>query len=54
MNQVVTVGADHGGLSLKTDLIPWLESQGYQVTDVGAYSLIPPTTIPTSPKGLPV
>ncbi len=39
MNQVVTVGADHGGLSLKTDLIPWLESLGY--TDVGAYSLDP-------------
>ena len=39
MNQVVTLGADHGGLSLKTDLIPWLKSLGYQVTDVGAYSL---------------
>ena len=39
MNQVVTLGADHGGLSLKTELIPWLESLGYQVTDVGAYSL---------------
>ena len=51
MNQVVTVGADHGGLSLKTDLIPWLEFLGYQVTDGGLIPLIPPTTIPTSPKG---
>ena len=46
MNQVVTVGADHGGLSLKTDLIPWLESLGYQVTDVGAYSLDPADDYP--------
>ncbi len=39
MTLVVALGADHGGLSLKTDLIPWLESLGYRVTDVGAYSL---------------
>ncbi len=39
MIRVVTLGADHGGLSLKTDLIPWLEALGYRVTDVGAYSL---------------
>ncbi len=46
MNQVVTLGTDHGGLSLKTDLIPWLESLGYQVTDVGAYSLDPADDYP--------
>ncbi len=46
MIQAVTVGADHGGLSLKTDLIPWLESLGYQVTDVGAYSLDPADDYP--------
>ena len=46
MIQVVTLGADHGGLSLKTDLIPWLESQGYQVLDVGAYSLDPADDYP--------
>ncbi len=46
MIQAVTLGADHGGLSLKTDLIPWLESLGYQVTDVGAYSLDPADDYP--------
>ena len=46
MNQVVTVGADHGGLSLKTDLIPWLESQGHQTVDVGVYSLDPADDYP--------
>ncbi len=46
MIQVVTLGADHGGLSLKTDLIPWLESLGYQVTDMGAYSLDPADDYP--------
>ncbi len=46
MIQAVTLGADHGGLSLKTDLIPWLESLGYQVTDVGAYSLDPADNYP--------
>ncbi len=46
MNQVVTLGADHGGLSLKTDLIPWLKSLGYQVTDVGAYTLDPADDYP--------
>ncbi len=46
MIRVVTLGADHGGLSLKTDLIPWLGSQGHQVTDVGAYSLDPADDYP--------
>lgn len=46
MGLVVALGADHGGLSLKTDLIPWLESHGYQVTDVGAYSLDPDDDYP--------
>ncbi len=46
MIQVVALGADHGGLSLKTDLIPWLESLGYRVTDVGAYSLDPADDYP--------
>ncbi len=52
MNQVVTVGADHGGLLLKTDLIPWLESLGYQVTDVGAYSLDPADDYPDIAEGV--
>ena len=46
MTLVVALGADHGGLSLKTDLTPWLESQGHQVRDVGAYSLDPADDYP--------
>ena len=46
MSLVVALGADHGGLSLKTDLIPWLESQGHRVLDVGAYSLDPDDDYP--------
>ncbi len=46
MTLVVALGADHGGFSLKTGLIPWLESQGYHVTDVGAYSLDPADDYP--------
>ncbi len=32
----VAIGADHGGYSLKEELVPWIRSQQYQVTDVGA------------------
>ena len=39
MPRVVALGADHGGFSLKTELAPWLESQGYQVVDLGAHRL---------------
>ncbi len=46
MIQVVALGADHGGLSLKTDLVPWLESQGHQTVDMGAYSLDPADDYP--------
>ncbi len=46
MTLVVALGADHGGLSLKTDLIPWLGSLGFKVTDVGAYSLDPADDYP--------
>ena len=46
MTLVVALGADHGGLSLKTDLIPWLGSLGFKVTDVGAYSLDPDDDYP--------
>ena len=33
----VVLAADHGGFVLKTGLIPWLESQDYDVLDLGAY-----------------
>ncbi|WOO88412.1 ribose 5-phosphate isomerase B [Mollicutes bacterium LVI A0078] len=34
----VIIGCDHVGLSLKEVLVPYLEEQGYEVLDVGAYS----------------
>jgi ribose 5-phosphate isomerase B len=33
----VALAADHGGFVLKTALIPWLESAGYEILDLGAY-----------------
>lgn len=34
----IAIGADHNGFELKNNtLIPWLESQGHQVIDAGAY-----------------
>ena len=41
MTRVVALGADHGGFPLKTELAPWLKSQGYEVLDLGAYLLDP-------------
>jgi len=46
MTQVVALGADHGGYSLKTELAPWLQSQGYEVLDLGAHSLDPADDYP--------
>ena len=41
MAQVIAFGADHGGFPLKVTLAPWLQSQGYEVLDLGAHSLDP-------------
>ena len=46
MTRIVAVGADHGGFSLKVDLVPWLQSQGYQVLDQGAHSFEPADDYP--------
>ncbi len=46
MTQVVALGADHGGYSLKTELVPWLQSQGYEILDLGAHSLDPADDYP--------
>ena len=35
----LAVGADHAGFELKAMLLPWLESAGHQVVDLGAYQL---------------
>ncbi|HEY2411706.1 MAG TPA: ribose 5-phosphate isomerase B [Pirellulaceae bacterium] len=32
----ISIGADHRGYKLKQQLIPWLQSQGYDVADEGA------------------
>ena len=37
----VAVGADHAGFDLKSEVVAWLESQGHQVSDVGAHTMDP-------------
>lgn len=37
MKLSVALGADHAGYSLKSELLPWLREQGYDILDVGAY-----------------
>ncbi len=34
----IAIGCDHGGYSLKTEIVPYLEAKGYILTDVGSYS----------------
>jgi ribose 5-phosphate isomerase B len=33
----VAIGVDHGGFALKSELVPWLKAQGYEVLDLGAH-----------------
>ena len=42
----VAVGADHAGFDLKVQLVPWLESSGHEVVDVGAHTLDPADDYP--------
>jgi len=42
----VALGADHGGFPLKTELLPWLQGQGYEVLDMGAHTLDPADDYP--------
>ncbi len=42
----VAVGADHAGFDLKTQIVPWLESSGHEVVDVGAHILDPADDYP--------
>ena len=37
-NSTVAIAADHGGYELKQQLIPWLQSLGYRVMDLGTDS----------------
>ena len=32
----ISIGADHRGVALKEKLVPWLRSEGYEVSDEGA------------------
>jgi ribose 5-phosphate isomerase B len=34
----IAIGSDHAGFVLKSALKEWLEAQGYDVNDCGAYS----------------
>jgi len=46
----VALGADHGGFSLKTELLPWLKDQGCDVLDLGAHALDPADDYPDFSK----
>jgi len=37
-NRRIAIAADHGGFSMKEDLKPYLQKQGYQVDDCGTHS----------------
>ncbi len=50
MTRIIALAADHGGFPLKVELAPWLQSQGYEISDLGPICWTPPTTTPTSPK----
>ena len=42
----LAIGADHAGFDLKTQIVPWLESSGHQVVDLGAHALDPADDFP--------
>ena len=41
MTQHVALAADHAGFPLKTEMVSWLQAQGYEVLDLGASSFDP-------------
>jgi len=46
MTDYIALAADHGGFLLKTELLPWLVSQGHEILDLGASSLDPDDDYP--------
>ncbi len=48
MTSIIALAADHGGFPLKVELAPWLQSQGYEISDLGRWT--PTTTTPISLK----
>ena len=45
-NMKIAVGADHGGFSLKADIVRSLQKDGHEVVDVGAHTLDPSDDYP--------
>ena len=43
---IVAIAADHAGYELKVLLVPWLNSAGHQVVDLGAHQLDPDDDYP--------
>ncbi|MCI0475098.1 MAG: ribose 5-phosphate isomerase B [Anaerolineales bacterium] len=39
--KTIAIGADHGGVAMKTDLVKYLNELGYAVNDCGAFSADP-------------
>ncbi len=37
--ETILIASDHGGFTLKSKLIPYLEKRGFKIKDLGAYSL---------------
>ena len=52
MSSHVALAADHGGFSLKVELLAWLKGQGYQVLDLGADALDPADDYPDFAEAL--
>ena len=46
MTRTIALAADHGGFPLKAELAPWLQSLGYEISDLGAHSLDPADDYP--------
>ena len=42
----LAIGADHAGLDMKSQIIPWLQQAGHEVVDVGAHTLDPADDFP--------
>ena len=42
----LAIGADHAGLEMKSQIIPWLQQAGHEVVDVGAHTLDPADDFP--------
>ena len=37
MDRRIAIGSDHGGFALKKELIPFIDSLGYETIDIGCY-----------------